>query len=144
MDTTTIVVIVVAVVLALLILAVFLWAIRSRAEQGRHREAQQIRERVDQVSQQVHRREAFADETETKARAAQAEADAKAAEAARLQQRAQTHRSSVASAREELDEQRAHANRIDPRAEAEADQQPAYPAETHPGEGEPTGNPGLS
>jgi FtsZ-interacting cell division protein ZipA len=153
MDTTTIVGIVVAVVLALLILAVLVWALRSRAEQRRHAEAQRIREQVDQVSQQVQRREAFADETETKARAAQAEADAKAAEAARLQQRAQDHRSNVTDARHALDEQRAHADSIDPRVEARPEEQrnegPGMrPVEQrtegsgmHPGEGGLSDNP---
>lgn len=134
MDTTTIVGIVVAVVLALLILAVLVWALRSRAEQRRHVEAQRIREQVDQVSQQVQRREAFADETETKARAAQAEADAKAAEAARLQQRAQDHRSHVTDARQTLDEQRANADRIDPRVETRPEEQRAEGPGIRPGE----------
>ena len=142
MDSNTVVIIIVAAVLALLILAVLIWALRSRGEQRRHIEAQQIRERVDQVAQQAQRREAFADETETRARAAQAEADAKAAEAARLQQRAQAHRSNVTSARQELDEQRAHADRIDPRVEPAAEGERAEEGQpTHLGEGQVSDNP---
>lgn len=138
MDTTTLVVIIVAVVLAVLILAVLVWALRSRADQRRQAEAQQIRERVDEVSQQIQRREAFADEMEHKARAAHAEADAKAAEAARLQQRAQAHRSDLASTRDELDAQRAHADEIDPAGTAQADEQQPPEAGPRPGHDEPT------
>ncbi len=141
MQSTTTVVIVVAVVLALLILAVLAWAVRSRAQQRRQAEAQQIRERVDEVSQQLERREAFADETEHKARAAQAEADAKAAEAARLQQRAHVHRTDVASGREELEAQRARADEIDRPAGERVDEQRPTEPDVRPGEATPTDTP---
>lgn len=141
MNNTTIVVVVVAVVLALLLLAVLAWAIRSRAHQRRQAEAQQIRERVDEVSQQLERREAFADETEHKARAAQAEADAKAAEAARLQQRVQADRSDLASAREELDAQCARADEIDRPVKERANEPGAPESEPRPGGPAPTDTP---
>jgi hypothetical protein len=79
-----------------------------------HGEAQRIRDEVEQESAQVARREALADETAAKARAAKAEAEAKAAEAIRLEQRAESHRSSVETSRDELDQRRAHADTIDP------------------------------
>lgn len=144
MNTTTTVVIVVAVVLALLILAVLAWAVRSRAHQRRQAEAQQIRERVEEVSQQLEHREAFADETEHKARAAQAEAQAKAAEAARLQQRAQAHRSDLASAREDLDAQRARADEIDRPDQGRTAEQRLPEGETRPGEAAPNDTPRVS
>ena len=67
------------------------------------------------------RRQAIADETAAKARAAKAEAEVKAAEAARLEQRAGEHRSSVEASREDLDERRAHADSI--RSEGEGRQE---------------------
>jgi hypothetical protein len=67
----------------------------------------------------VARREALADETAAKARAAKAEAEVKAAEAARLEDRAQSHRSSVEDSRDDLNERRAHADSIDPRVKDE-------------------------
>jgi nitrogen fixation-related uncharacterized protein len=111
--------IVIAVVAAVLVLGVLVWAGRSRRNQKLHGEAQRIRTEVEQESAQVARREALADETAAKARAAKAEAEAKAAEAARLEERAQSHRSSVDSARDDLDERRAHADSIDPRVKAD-------------------------
>ncbi len=148
-NTATTVGIVVAVVFGLLIICVLVWALRSRSERRRHLEAEQIRERVDGVSQQLQRREALADETETKARAAQAAADAKVAEAARLQQRAESHRTDLADARQELDDQRAHADSIDPRfkAPAEDEQAEGQRAEglgDQRGEAEPTDTPHVS
>jgi FtsZ-interacting cell division protein ZipA len=111
--------IVIAVVAAVLVLGVLVWAGRSRRNRKLHGEAQRIRTEVEQESAQVARREALADETAAKARAAKAEAEAKAAEAARLEERAQSHRSSVASARDDLDERRAHADTIDPRVKTD-------------------------
>lgn len=132
MATSTIVGIVIAVVAALLIIAVLAWAVRRRGEHRRRVQAEQIRERVDQQSVHVQRREAFADETAAKARAAQAEAEAKAAEAARLQQRAEAHHSNAAGAREQLDEQRAHADSLDPRATTRPEESRQPPGQAGP------------
>jgi predicted Holliday junction resolvase-like endonuclease len=107
--------IVVAVVAVLLILAAVIILGRSRRNKALHGKAEQIREDVEQESVQVRRREALAEETAAKARAAQAEAEAKAAEAKRLADRADVHRSAVASSQEDLDQRRAHADSIDPR-----------------------------
>jgi hypothetical protein len=107
--------IVVAVVVVLLVLAAVVILGRSRRNKALHGKAEQIREDVEQESVQVRRREALAEETAAKARAAQAEAEAKAAEAKRLAERADVHRSAVASSQEELDQRRAHADSIDPR-----------------------------
>jgi Tfp pilus assembly protein PilE len=74
MATSTIVAIVIAVVAALLLIAVLAWAVRRRGEYRRRVQAERIRERVDQESVHVQRREAFAEETAAKAHAAQTEA----------------------------------------------------------------------
>ncbi|HYB38458.1 MAG TPA: hypothetical protein VEF72_23855 [Mycobacterium sp.] len=82
---------------------------------------------------------------EIRARAAQAEAEAKAAEAARLHDRAASHRSEVEASRAQLDEQFAHADRIDPlvRTEktrpGEARGEETRPGETRGAENRPTG-----
>jgi membrane protein involved in colicin uptake len=114
MTTSTIVWIVVAVVVALLLIAAIVVMANRRRTRQRHLEAESIRERAREETTGVERREALAAETAAKARAAQAEAEAKAAEAARLQERAGTHRSDAAASRDELDEQYRHADRIDP------------------------------
>ncbi|WP_243858480.1 hypothetical protein [Mycobacterium sp. DL440] len=56
----------------------------------------------------------MAEETEAKARLAAAEADVKAAEAARLQERAGAHTSDAAASREELNKDWERADAIDP------------------------------
>jgi cbb3-type cytochrome oxidase maturation protein len=119
MATSTIVWIVIAVVAAVLVLAALTWAGRSRRNHKLHGEAERIRGEVEQESDRVGRRAALADETAAKARAAKAEAEVKAAEAARLDERAQSHRSSVETSRDDLDERRAHADSIDPAVKAE-------------------------
>jgi cbb3-type cytochrome oxidase maturation protein len=136
MATSTIVWIVIAVVAAVLVLAALTWAGRSRRNHKLHGEAERIRGEVEQESAQVARRQALADETAAKARAAKAEAEVKAAEGDRLEERAQSHRSSVETSRDDLDERRAHADSIDPRVKAEqpvedapVDEQPAYEAQ---------------
>ena len=49
------------------------------------------------------------------------EAEAKAAEAARLRDQAESHRSAVAETREEIEERRRHADRIDPKTQVRDD-----------------------
>ena len=146
MATNTIIWIVVAVVAALLVIAVVMMALKQR-NQRRHVEAEHIRAEVDQKHQHLQKRAHVADETEAKARAAAAEAEAKAAEAARLRDVAAGHRSAVDSTREELDERRAHADRLDPHTKV-TDQQDEEQTVTqapvqggHPGQ-QPGGHPG--
>ena len=119
MATNTTLWIVVAIVAAVLVLGALAWAGRNRRNRKLHGEAERIRGEVEQESAQVARREALAEETAAKARAAKAEADVKAAEAARLEERALSHRSSVDTSRDDLDERRAHADSIDPRVKAD-------------------------
>jgi hypothetical protein len=121
--------IIIAVVAVLVIVAVA-FVVRS-ATQRKHRvQADRIREEVREEDQRLQRREAIATETEAKARAAQAEAEAKAAEAARLQNRAATHRVEVDSTREQLDERRQHADSLDPRTKRSDDQSDVTDART--------------
>ena len=128
--------IVIAVAVAVLVIAAVILAVNTAKRRRRQRQAEEIRENAKVETTRVERRQALADETAAKARAAQAEAEAKAAEAARLQERAATHHNDVATSRERLDEQRKHADSIDPRGAAETDkarvgdrQQSAYDAE---------------
>jgi hypothetical protein len=114
MESSAVLWIAVAVV-AVIIIAALAFAARSRRNQQRHVEAERIREDVTTHMAKVDKREALADETAARARAAQAEAEAKAAEAARLQDRAESHRGAVAESREEIEERRRHADRLDPK-----------------------------
>lgn len=112
----TVVWIIIAVVVAiLLIAAVVLLALNGR-NRRRRAEAERIREQVTEETVKVERREALADETAARARAAKAEAEAKAAEAARLEERAATHRTEIAESRDELDKQSERADRLHPAA----------------------------
>jgi flagellar biosynthesis/type III secretory pathway M-ring protein FliF/YscJ len=107
--------IIIAVVAVLVILAVA-FVIRGASLRRRQSQADRIRADVREEDQRLQRRESIATETGAKARAAQAEADAKAAEAARLQDRAASHRVEVDSTREHLDAQRERADSLDPRS----------------------------
>jgi hypothetical protein len=110
--------IIIAVVAVLVIVAVA-FVVRS-ATQRKHRvQADRIREEVREEDQRLQRREAIATETE-----------AKAAEAARLQNRAATHRVEVDSTREQLDERRQHADSLDPRTKRSDDQSDVTDART--------------
>jgi FtsZ-interacting cell division protein ZipA len=120
MDNNAIVWIVVAVVAVIVIVALLL-AARKRRNQRRHVEAKQIREDLTTHVAKVDKREALADETAARARAAEAEAEAKAAEAARLKDQADSHRGVVAESREEIEERRRHADRIDPKTKVRDD-----------------------
>jgi hypothetical protein len=118
MTTSTIVWIVVAVAVALLLIAAVV-IVAGRARTRRRRlQAESIRQRAGEETAKVERREALANETAARARAAQAEAEAKAAEAARLHESAAAHHGAVAESREQLNEQFAHADRIDPAVRA--------------------------
>jgi FtsZ-interacting cell division protein ZipA len=120
MDSRTIVWIVVAVV-AILVIAALVFAARKRRNQRRHVEAERIREDITTHVTKVERRESLADETAARARAAEAEAEAKAAEAARLKDQADSHREAVAGSREEIEERRQHADRLDPKTRVDDD-----------------------
>jgi len=123
MESSAVVWIVVAVV-AVIIVAALAFAARSRRNKHRHVEAERIREDVTTHTAKVDKREALADETAARARAAEAEAEAKAAEAARLKERADGHRSVVAESREDIEERRRHADRIDPKTRVRDDAGP--------------------
>src|ERR1700731_848602 len=114
MTTSSIVLIVVLAVAALLLIAALAWLARNRRNQHRHVEAGKIREAAKDETLQVKQREALAEETAAKARAAQAEADVKAAQASGLQHEADSHRSGVATSRDQLKEQWDRADTLDP------------------------------
>lgn len=111
--------IVIAVVVAILVIAALVFAISRASRSRRQRQAEQIREQARLETAKLERREALAGETAAKARAAQAEAEVKAAEAARLQERAAKHQSETAASREQLDEQWNRADSIDPAVKKE-------------------------
>jgi Skp family chaperone for outer membrane proteins len=115
MSTTTWIIV---AVVAVIVIALIAFAMRSASHKKRAAEADRIREEVHVEGRKLERRESIAAETEAKARAAQAEAEAKAAEAARLQDRASTHREVVDSTRSNLDERREHADSLDPRVKS--------------------------
>jgi uncharacterized protein HemX len=105
---------IVAVVAVILIAAVVVFAVGRATRRRRQRQAEQLREQTKLETAKLERREALAEETAAKARAAQAEAEVKAAEAARLQDRAASHQNDVATSREKLEDQRKRADSIDP------------------------------
>jgi Skp family chaperone for outer membrane proteins len=115
MSTTTWIIV---AVVAVIVIALIAFAMRSASHKKRAAEADRIREEVHVEGRKLERRETIAAETEAKARAAQAEAEAKAAEAARLQDRASSHREVVDSTRSNLDERREHADSLDPRVKS--------------------------
>ena len=106
---------IVVAVVAVIVLVGLVFAARSRRNQRRHVEAEQMREELTTHSQKVDKRQALADETAAKARAAEAEAEAKAAEAARLKEQAAGRHDAVAASREDIEERRRHADRLDPK-----------------------------
>jgi Tfp pilus assembly protein PilE len=112
--TTTVLLIVVVAVAALVLIAAIAWVARNKRTQHRRVEAEDIRDKATDESHKVGQREAFADETAAKARVAQAEADAKAAHAAGLQHQAQIRRSDATTARDEVNQEFARADKIDP------------------------------
>jgi len=73
-----------------------------------------MRDRAEEESHKVGRREALADETAAKGRAAQAEAEAKTAHAKGLQHQAHTRRADAAAARDEVNQEFERADKIDP------------------------------
>jgi FtsZ-interacting cell division protein ZipA len=120
MSTSNTVWIVIAAVVAILVIAALIFAASRASRSRRQRQAEQIREQARLETAKLERREALAEETAAKARAAQAEAEVKAAEAARLQERAVKHQSETAASREQLDEQLNRADTIDPGVKKDA------------------------
>lgn len=120
MNTSNSVWLIVAVVVAVLVIAALVFAASRASRSRRQRQAEQIREQAKLETAKLERREALAGETAAKARAAQAEAEVKAAEAARLQERAAKHQSEVAASREQLQERFDHADNIDPKVRRDA------------------------
>jgi FtsZ-interacting cell division protein ZipA len=114
MNSSTVVWIVVAVA-AVIVLAALVFAARNRRNQHRHVKAEHMREEITTHVQKVDKRQALGDETAAKARAAEAEAEAKAAEAARLKEQAAGHHEAVATSREDIEQRRKHADRLDPK-----------------------------
>jgi hypothetical protein len=106
---------IVVAVVAVIVLAALVFAARSRRNEKRHVQAEQMREELTTHVQKVDKRQALADETAAKARAAEAEAEAKAAEAARLKEQAASHHDAVAASREDIEERRKHADWLDPK-----------------------------
>jgi hypothetical protein len=111
--------IVIAAVAAVLLIAALVVAIGRARSRRRQRQAEEIREQARLETAKLERREALAEETAAKARAAKAEAEVKAAEAARLQERAAKHQSDAATSREQLQEQWNRADSIDPKVRTE-------------------------
>ena len=124
MTTNTIVLIVVVAVVAIVLIAAIAWVAHNKRTQHRRVEAGDIRDKAAEQSHKVGQREALADETAAKGRAAQAEADAKAAHATGLQHQAEMRRSDAATARDEVNQEFARANKIDPDTEFDATARP--------------------
>lgn len=119
MPISTIILIVVVVVVAIVLIAALTWMVRTRRNHQRHVEAGKIREQAREETLHVRQREALADETAARARAAQAEADVKSAQASGLKQQAEAHRGEAATSRDELNQQFARADDLDPRSQDE-------------------------
>jgi uncharacterized protein HemX len=114
MSTGMIIVIAFFVVAAIAILVTLGWVLVNKRTQDRHAKANEIRDQAKKETLRINRREALAEETAAKARAAQAEADVKATQASGLQQEADSHRSGVATSRDQLKEQWDRADTLDP------------------------------
>jgi uncharacterized protein HemX len=99
---------------AIAILVALGWVLVNKRTQHRRVKADEIRDQAKEETLRINRREALAEETAAKARAAQAEADVKAAQASGLQHQADSHRSGVATSRDQLNEQWDRADALDP------------------------------
>ena len=142
MTTNTIVLIVVIAVAAILLIAAIAWVARNKRTQHRRVEAGDIRDKATDESHKVGQREAFADETAAKPRVAQAEADAKAAHAAGLQHQAHIRRSNATAARDEVNQEFARADKIDPDTQTRDDTPREDPETRETPRGTPTGSHG--
>jgi Na+-transporting NADH:ubiquinone oxidoreductase subunit NqrC len=128
MSTSTTVWIAVAVVVAILLIVAMVVAVNAARNRRRQRQAEEIREQVRLDAAKLERQEVLANETAAKARATQAEAEVKAAEAARLQDRAAKHHSDLATSREQLQDQQNRADSLDPKARTDAEESGDRPA----------------
>ncbi|MGV0850289.1 hypothetical protein [Mycolicibacterium phlei] len=113
MDNNAVLWIIVAVAV-IAVIALVAWLATNARTKRRHAEAERLRAEIDQKAEHLGKREAVAQETQARARAAEAEAEAKAAEAARLKDTARTHQETLNAKRDELEEQRARADKLDP------------------------------
>ena len=101
MSTSMIIPIAFFAVAIILILVALGWVVVNKRQRRRHVKADEIRDQAKEETLRINRREARAEETAAKARAAQAEADVKAAQASGLQHEADSHRSGVATSRDQ-------------------------------------------
>jgi hypothetical protein len=115
MESNNMVWIVVAIIGAVVVITGLAVVAYRRRNARRHIEAERLREEVNEHTAKADKRAALADETAAKARAAEAEAEAKAAEAARLKDQASSHHEAAAASRDEIEERRRRADRLDPK-----------------------------
>jgi hypothetical protein len=112
MTTNTTVLIIVAATAALLLASMIAGvAFKTRTRQ-RHVEGETIRHQAEENALTVGHPEALVDESVLKAHAAQDEVDIKTAGACRLQRQEAVYRSEAATSRNQLNEQRNRADRL--------------------------------
>ncbi len=114
MSTGMIIMIAFFAVAAIVILVALGWVLVNKRTQHRRVKADEIRDQAKEETLRINRREVLAEVTAAKARAAQAQADVKAAQAAGLLHEADSHRSGVATSRDQLKEQWDRADALDP------------------------------
>jgi FtsZ-interacting cell division protein ZipA len=109
-DMSTIMIIMIAffAVAAIVILVALGWVLVNKRTQHRRVKADEIRDQAKEETLRINR------QTAAKARAAQAQADVKAAQASGLLHEADSHRSGVATSRDQLKEQWDRADALDP------------------------------
>ena len=112
MATNTTVLIVVAAMAALLFAGMYTGVAFKTRTQQRHGKGATIRDQAEQNARQIRYQEALADEFAVKAYAARVEVDIKTARVCRLQRQEAVHRSEAAACRDQLNEQRNHADKL--------------------------------
>ena len=93
---------------------------RTKRHEHRHMEADKISQATEEETLHVRQDEALADGIAGKARAAQTEAGVWAAQASGLQQQAAARRGEAATWRDQLDDQWARDNELDPDSQTPA------------------------
>ena len=119
MSTTTIGIVIAAIVAVLLIVALVV-AVATARRRRRERHAEEIREQARLETTKVEGVKRWRRNSRKGAGAAQAEAEVKAAEAARLQDRAANYQSEATTSREQLRDQWDRADNLDPKARADS------------------------
>lgn len=114
MSASTVILIIVAAIAEVLILTALALAWRNKRTANRRAEAGHIRTKAAEQADAVGQREPFTDEIAARSRASQAEAEAMAAHAAGLEHQAQQHRGDAATARGEVNQAYARADKVDP------------------------------